>query len=117
MRRSIILVLFISAASSSAVSDCKCARPAPGETTHWGGNEMIVVVEEKSYKREGALVEVFTHPEYLLTDSPSPQGTANQERIAILSQAPRFVVPRRMSAMLNCQGTRRVCGSLGLRRE
>lgn len=68
----------------SVLGDCKCLRPDKGETTHWGGNEMIVTQEEKSYRKlqgtiemydgrplERALVEVFDHPDYLLDQSTS----------------------------------------------
>ena len=73
---------FLSATIPLAGNDCTCRRPEKGETTHWGGNEMIVVDEEESYRRlagtivmpddrrlENVHVEVFDHPDYLLDQS------------------------------------------------
>jgi hypothetical protein len=70
-------------AAPSVLGDCKCHRAADDETTHFGGNETVVFVEQESHRRlEGtvhapddtklgnALVEVFDHPEYLLGDKP-----------------------------------------------
>jgi hypothetical protein len=71
-------------AAPSVLGDCKCRRPDEGENTHWGGNQVVVFVEEKSYRKlqgtielyegkplEHALVEIFDHPEYLLDQSSS----------------------------------------------
>ena len=71
---------------------------------------MIVVVEHTPYKRlsgtietpdgspvDGALVEIFTHPEYLLKDDPNgKQDRPEQRRIAIcLTKADgKFCFPR-----------------------
>jgi protocatechuate 3,4-dioxygenase beta subunit len=77
----------------SGLSDCKCARPEKGETTHWGGNEMIVVIERAPYKHlrgtiessdgrpvDGALVEIFNHPEYLLNDLPNEKRDRSEQQ-------------------------------------
>jgi hypothetical protein len=80
----------------SVLGDCKCGAPDKGETTRWGGNEMIVVKEESSFRKlegrvqmsddrtlENALVEVFDHPDYLLDRSHSRnEGPPEQKRLA-----------------------------------
>ena len=80
----------------SVLGDCKCGTPDKGETTLWGGNEMIVVTEENSFRKlegrvqmsgdrplENALVEVFDHPDYLLDTSHSRgEGPPEQKRLA-----------------------------------
>jgi len=71
-------------AAPSVLGDCECRRPDEGENTHWGGNQVVVFLEEKSYRKlegtidtynrrplEHALVEIFDHPEYLLDQSSS----------------------------------------------
>jgi protocatechuate 3,4-dioxygenase beta subunit len=79
------------------MDDCKCNRPERGETTHWGGNQVVVFVEEKSYRKiqgtiemndgrplENALVEVFDHPEYLLEQSSSfKKDHPEQRKLAV----------------------------------
>jgi hypothetical protein len=76
--------VFVCALVAPAVlGDCKCRRAADDETTHFGGNEAVVFVEQASHRRlagtvhapdgtklGNALVEVFDHPEYLLQDKP-----------------------------------------------
>ena len=78
------------------LADCKCHPPGEGETTHWGGNEMIVMKEESSYRQlhgvievadgrplKNALVEVLDHPDYLLDSSHSRrEGPPEQKRVA-----------------------------------
>jgi hypothetical protein len=80
----------------SVLGDCKCGTPDKGETTRWGGNQMIVVKEESSFRKlegrvqmsddrtlENALVEVFDHPGYLLDTSDSrSEGPPEQKRLA-----------------------------------
>jgi hypothetical protein len=81
-------------AAISCSADCTCRKIEKGETTHWGGNELVIQVEEKSYKeikgvvlapdgpRAGALVEIWTNPEYLLRRGPqTPEEKAKQKRI------------------------------------
>jgi hypothetical protein len=63
------------------LGDCKCRRPEKGDGTRWGGNQAVVVVPEKHFREiagtvetfqnepmEGALVEVFDKPDYLVSD-------------------------------------------------
>jgi len=80
----------------SVLGDCKCHRPDKEEATHWGGNQVVVFVEQKSYRNlqgtiemydgrplEHALVEVFDHPEYLLDQSSSfKRDHPEQKRVA-----------------------------------
>lgn len=80
----------------SLLGDCKCSRLDKGETTHWGGNQMVVVVEEKNHRKmqrtiemydsrpvKNALVEIFDHPEYLLGQSSSSmRDHPEQKRLA-----------------------------------
>jgi hypothetical protein len=79
----------------SLFADCSCRRIDKGETTHWGGNILIVQVEEKPYKDmkgvilapggdplPGALVEIWTNPDYLLRSGPqTPEEASKQKRI------------------------------------
>ncbi len=97
MRRAIFLTMFFLTVPAGLRGDCKCTRPDKGETTRWGGNEMVVIVKDSSLKQlqgvvqepsgtafAGALVEVFTHPEYLRSDLPSAQGEKpEQQRVAV----------------------------------
>jgi protocatechuate 3,4-dioxygenase beta subunit len=83
------------------LADCKCHAPDKEETTHWGGNEMIVMKEENSYRQlrgtiemsdgsllKDALVEVFDHPDYLLDSSHSRrEGPPEQKRVAVCRTA------------------------------
>jgi hypothetical protein len=82
--------------AASVLGDCKCGPPDKGETTRWGGNEMVVVKEENSFRKlegrvqmsgdrplENALVEIFDHPDYLLDTSHSrSEGPPEQKRLA-----------------------------------
>ena len=92
MKRILYSLLTIVLATVSALCDCKCKAPKSRETTRWGGN-IVAVLEVKDPVRqlkgtvrlgdtsaENALLEVFTHPEYLLQgEQKSPK---NQRRIA-----------------------------------
>jgi hypothetical protein len=85
----------------SILGDCKCRHPEEGETTHWGGNQVVVLVEEKTHRKmegiieisdgrplEHALVEIFDHPEYLLDQSSSPKRDhPEQKRLAVCRTA------------------------------
>ena len=82
--------------SLPARAECKCRRASEKESTRPGGNEMMIFVEEKSYRelrgtvqlREGqpvenALVELFDNPEYLLDRSiASANNHPKQRRLA-----------------------------------
>ena len=95
-----LLILFM-AVTPSLSGDCKCHRPDKGETTHWGGNQVVVFVEEKSYRElqgkvemfdgrpvENALVEVFDHPDYLLDRSASNfKEPPEQKRLGVCRTA------------------------------
>jgi hypothetical protein len=93
---SLALVL-ISPVNIMATDDCKCVSAAPSETTRWGGNrEMVVIEEQETYramrgevidwsgaKIPNVLVEVFDHPEGLLLDYPQrKEAQLKQRRIA-----------------------------------
>jgi hypothetical protein len=95
LRKVLALVILAAVVAPSVFSDCKCARAEKGENTHWGGNEMIVIVEKTPHKQlrglvtlngepaEGALVEIFTHPEYLVSQLPNAtRDRAEQQRVA-----------------------------------
>jgi hypothetical protein len=96
MRTTFFLALLVLSTPPRVRSDCKCAQPDKKETTRWGGNEVVVIVEETSVKRlqgtvkgpDGtpiaeALVEIFTHPEFLLSDLPNSNSQRpEQQRVA-----------------------------------
>lgn len=80
--------------STSVLGDCKCTRPTKGETTHWGGNEVIQRKDETRHcKLEGtveylddrpfanAFVEIFDHPE-LMDQAISKRSHSGQRRLA-----------------------------------
>ena len=80
---SLTLLPFV-AQNTSASDACKCVQATPSETTRWGGNMAIVVLEGKNTYRAmrgvvvdpigakipNVLVEVFDHPEVLLISGP-----------------------------------------------
>jgi hypothetical protein len=90
----VTLVIFF-AASCSLFGDCSCHKVDKGETTHWGGNEIVVLDLEKPYRElrgvvsrlngeaaGGVLIEVFTNPDYLLRIGPqTPEEKAKQRRL------------------------------------
>lgn len=88
--------LFVLAlAAPSVLGDCKCHRHEIGDTTRDGANMFVINVEKEAYRTlegtvvreyagqfiEDALVEVFDHPEYLLSDNPSADHP-EQKRVA-----------------------------------
>jgi hypothetical protein len=95
------LFLLFMAVTPSLLGDCKCHRPDKGEATHWGGNQVVIFVEEKSYRQlrgtiemfdgrpiENALVEVFDHPDYLLDRSSyNFRERPEQKRLAVCRAA------------------------------
>jgi hypothetical protein len=95
MPRLLCAVTAFCLASMLTLADCPCRHIAKGETTHWGGNELIVQYEEKPYKElrgvildhnddpaTGALVEVWTNPDYLLRGGPqTPEEQSKQQRV------------------------------------
>jgi len=79
----------------TVLGDCNCRAPEKGDGTRWGGNEMIVVVEERSFRQlqgeirapdnrplEDALVEVFDKAEYLLSPGVNSSNHPEQKRLA-----------------------------------
>jgi len=62
--------------------DCKCHKPEKDDKTRWGGNQAIVIVPEHRFREiegtvefqgqkiEGALVEIFDKPDYLVNHKP-----------------------------------------------
>ena|ERR1700730_7947237 len=79
----------------TVLGDCQCQAPEKGDGTRWGGNEMIVVVEERSFRQlrgeirapdnrplEDALVEVFDGAEYLLSPGANSSNHSKQKRLA-----------------------------------
>jgi hypothetical protein len=96
MRKVAALALLAVVSAPSVLGDCQCKHPDKGETTHWGGNEMVVFAEKNPHKQlrgfvqmpsgqpaEGALVEIFTHPEYLLSNLPNAtRDRPEQRRVA-----------------------------------
>lgn len=76
---------------------CRCVPATKDETTRWGGNQSIVIKEEKVYKRlfgtvtyalvdeppiSDALVEVYTQPDNLLSSATESEKKKKQRRIA-----------------------------------
>jgi protocatechuate 3,4-dioxygenase beta subunit len=80
----------------SVFGDCKCSSVKEEETTHWGGNEVVTEIENQSHRQvhgtvenpylkpvEGALVEIFDHPDYLLDqNAPYTRTHPEQKRVA-----------------------------------
>lgn len=95
MTRLLIASIIFVLAGVGLFAQCTCHKTEKGENTHWGGNELIVLVEEKSYKElrgivldhqrdpmPGALIEVFTNPDCLLRHGPqTAEEKAKQKRI------------------------------------
>lgn len=92
LRISLLPVLLL-CVSTSLRSDCKCAHPGKDETTRWGGNEMVVKIEEQPFRQiqgivkdksgslvSNALVEIFTYPEYLVTNLPNAQSEHREQK-------------------------------------
>jgi hypothetical protein len=88
-------------AANSVLADCACRKVGHAETTRWGGNELIIVAENKPRKElrgvvkgpndealYGALVEVWDNPEYLLSEgSKISEGRAKQKRLKACNAA------------------------------
>jgi len=97
MKTIISAILLLASAITYIGKDCGCSPAAPGEETHWVGNLQTIFHERKPYRQlrgtivrpddkplSGALVEVFTNPEYLLNDKLlSKHGAPNQRRVAV----------------------------------
>jgi len=90
----VLILLFTS--SLSIAQDYTCTSAKDDETTYYGGNEQITIIERKSLRQlrgrisapngelvENALVEVFTNPEYLLPNKQKEKhDTSEQKRVA-----------------------------------
>lgn len=84
---------------SSMQGDCKCRRPERDDKTRSGGNEAVVVVPKEHFREvkgivtivdekvEGALVEVFGQPEYLVGDKPWNERPAQKRLRACVTSA------------------------------
>jgi len=95
MLRHISGVVILLLCALSVLAQCTCHKIEKGETTHWGGNQLIVQDEGKPYQRlrgivldsngdpmSGALVEVWDKPEYLLSaGSRFYEERAKQQRL------------------------------------
>ena len=112
---SLILAFLLSLASLTlsaslpAANECKSRHASGKESTRPGGNEMVVFVEEKSYRElrgtvkmhegqpvENALVEIFDKPEYLLDHSiVTANNRPKQRRLAacVASADGKFCFP------------------------
>jgi hypothetical protein len=104
MRSFVLLLVSLTITSPATLRGCRCAHPVKEETTHWGGNEDVVEIEERRKQLQGivkaedgspvsnVLVEVFTHPEYLLSQLPNDrQNGPEQQRVAAcLTSADKF---------------------------
>jgi hypothetical protein len=88
------VALFFLCPNTSGDSGCGCSTT--GETTRWGGNQVVIRVEKKSYKQlhgiveltyqkpmKGALVEILTNPDHLLKGAaPWDKDAPGQQRVA-----------------------------------
>jgi protocatechuate 3,4-dioxygenase beta subunit len=96
--KALLGVLLILLSSGICFSqECQQMSSQAKETTHWVGNLQIVNIKKKPLQNlsgivkqpdgkplKGALVEVFTKPEYLLVETPvDKRGAPNQVRIAV----------------------------------
>lgn len=94
--RFLFVLLLLNLPDASVLGDCRCNPPEKDETTHWVGNQVEIFVEKNSYKilrgtvtisangksLGGALVEVFSAPEYLLSTDSYSRGKPEQRRVA-----------------------------------
>jgi hypothetical protein len=96
-----LVACFLTAAPSMSV-DCACRKPEKGDQTRWGGNMMIVVPLDKSYRElrgtvtmfegevvENALVEIFDNADYLIHETDGHlQQAPHQTRLAACVTGP-----------------------------
>ena len=86
-------LIFISLLTFQPQGSCRCVPATDDDLTRWGGNESIIVKEEKVHRHlsgivtlggdnpiSDALVEVYTHPEYLLLDYPERESKKKKQR-------------------------------------
>jgi hypothetical protein len=99
MKLNVAKLLAVALMISSHPGNCKCSAPGPGETTHQGGNEIVTFKETRTYKSvrgvlrdvngeplAGVLVEVFDHPEWIISNYPASRVA--QQRIAACKTGP-----------------------------
>jgi hypothetical protein len=93
---SAVLLLLSVFVAPSVLGDCKCGTVKEEEITRWGGNEVVIQVEEKTYRQlsgtvqmfgdrplKDVLVEIFDRPGYLLNRSaPFKRYDPEQKRVA-----------------------------------
>ena len=102
LRSLAILAAVTLTASPPVLSNCRCTKALPQETTRYGGNTSLVFVDDKPYSalqgvieyqvggRVGdALVELFDHGEYLTQEkSDERKNQPKQTRIAACKTGP-----------------------------
>ena len=108
MKSLVILAASILAPATLAMADCRCAESPTSETTHYGGNMSVIIVEKtprsivagmvknSAGPVAGALVELFDHGEYLTQDkSRESEQRPKQVRIAVCKTGPdgKFCFP------------------------
>jgi hypothetical protein len=96
MKMLLTIAFVVGLITSHTQGQCGCVPASDDATTRWGGNESVLVKEEKVFRRisgtvtfqdndpaSGALVEVYTHPEYLLLNyHESKKNKKEQRRVA-----------------------------------
>jgi protocatechuate 3,4-dioxygenase beta subunit len=102
LRSLAILAAVMLIASPPVLSDCRCTKALPEETTRHGGNVQVVLVDDKPYgslqgvieyqvggRVDGALVELFDHGEYLTQETADERKSPpKQTRIAACKTGP-----------------------------
>jgi len=92
--RFLCLLVMFSLPDAPVLGNCHCNPPKKDETTHWVGNQVVVFVEKDAHRGlhgvivsqngkplAGALVEVFTEPDYLLSEKTYDRGNPGQRRV------------------------------------
>jgi protocatechuate 3,4-dioxygenase beta subunit len=100
MKRAIIatstfICVALALGNSTESKQCSCGTVSSADTTHWGGNMEVVFVEKAAYRVlggtvadvngkpiQGTLVEVFTNPDYLLSQDRVHANKPEQRRVA-----------------------------------
>lgn len=89
----LILIVFLNL-SSFEKQNCGCKNAHKNETTRFGGNEKVTIVEEKTFQKiqgkisnldpnHAVLVELFINPEHFTWDYPdNVKKRSKQKRIA-----------------------------------
>ncbi len=66
--RSVSFLILTSSLSLMVFADCKGMLPQPGESTHWGGNMGVEMVEDRLVKELRGSVQLGGKPVSLLVD-------------------------------------------------